>query len=213
MKIKAALPVIISLILTACTQHTPSDKTPFVGEAVDSVAIANDTVQQENIEGSYEYAQTIIVSPKLVYDVRGYGGPASYGEYCILRRGADNKPDTVAHGERSGIIVNAFAADLNSNLKEEIYLIMRKTNPGASCHIVGYEFDNTGRATSIEFSSTLKGFSINSPLGKDSLSDTIFVQGDVLVKSSLPYREGNSCYKFNLQGTISRLVGMVVKKV
>ena len=185
MKTEAAIIVLISLILTACTQHTPSDKTPVVGEAVDSVAIANDTVQQENIEGSYEYAQTIIVSPKLAYDVRGYGGPTSRGQYCILRRGIDNKADTVVQGERIGIIINAFTADLNKNGQEEIYVVTRKTGKGEASNVVAFEFNSSGKMTPLVFGDPNRTFTINTPVPYDTIrpnSDTIFADGDMLMK-------------------------------
>ena len=53
----------------------------------------------------------LTVNEKLVYDIRAYGGPASQGEFAILRRVADNKTDTVVKEKRNGIIADAFLND------------------------------------------------------------------------------------------------------
>ena len=152
MKIPAVILALTSLLLTACNQNKPAETPiPVVGEAVDSAAIAQDTLGQKSLDASYEYAQTVVVNPNLVYDIRAYGGPPSHGEYAILRRGADNKADTVAVGERFGTIVNAFTADLNHNGKEEIYVVMRTPQKNASSYIVAFEFEKKGNATPLKF--------------------------------------------------------------
>jgi hypothetical protein len=186
MRIPAVILALVSLLLTACNQTKPTSQIPVVGYAVDSAAIAQDTLQQKSIEQSYEYAQTVVVNPKLVYDVRAYGGPASHGEYCIIRRGADNKPDTVVQTKRKGIILKAFTADLNKNEKEEIYIVMREAHSGASCFVEAYEFTKEGKPTSIDFDSG--DISINTAVPFDTLTkrDTIYVQGDRLVKNLVP---------------------------
>jgi hypothetical protein len=141
MKKTAAIACIVSLLLYSCNQNKPAEsQIPVVGEAIDSAAIA---------QSSYEYAQTVIVNPKLVYDVRAYGGPPSHGEYCIIRRGADNKPDTVVQAERFGIIVNAFTADLNNNGKEEIYVITQSADTDRLGNVIAFEFDGHGKSTAI----------------------------------------------------------------
>jgi len=187
MRLQAALLVIFSLILTACNQNKPAaDRIPVVGDSVDASAIANDTIQQKSIEQSYEYAQTVIVNPKLVYDLRAYGGPASHGEYAILRRGADNTTDTVVMAERFGTIVNAFTADLNHNGKEEVYIVMRKTPKGASSYVSAFEFDKAGHKETLVFGDSAKQFTINTPVAYDAInpnSDSIFTRGNMLFKS------------------------------
>jgi len=151
MKIPAVILALTSLLLTACNQNKPAETPiPVVGEAVDSAAIAQDTLGQKSLDASYEYAQTVVVNPKLVYDVRAYGGPASHGEYCIIRRGADNKPDTVVIAKRSGVFASSFAADLNNNGKEEIYIITQSADSIRSENIIGSEFDQKGKATAVE---------------------------------------------------------------
>ena len=149
MKIQAVIVVLISLVLTACNQNKPSVQIPVVGDTVDAAAIAQDTFQQKSLESSYEYAQTVIVNPKLVYDIRAYGGPASHGAFAILRRGSDNKPDTVVLAERFGFIANAFTADLNNNGKEEIYIITQSADATRSENIIAFEFDGYGKSTAI----------------------------------------------------------------
>ncbi len=84
-----------------------------------------DTVMQKGFESSYEFHKTLTVHEKLVYDVVGYGGSSSNGEYAILRRGADNKADTVMKGKREGVIADAFIADSNKNKREEIYVVIQ----------------------------------------------------------------------------------------
>lgn len=149
MKKQAVIVILISLILTACNQNKNANQIPSVNAAIDSVAIASDTLQEKSLEQSYEYAQTVIVNPKLVYDVRAYDGPATHGKYCIIRRGPDNKPDTVVEGERNGVIVNAFTADLNNNGHEEIYIVTRSADTTRAENIIANEFDGHGKATSI----------------------------------------------------------------
>ena len=185
MKKTAVILSILSLLLNSCNQNKQTSQTPVVGEAIDSEAIARDTINQKNIESSYEYAHTLIVSPKLAYDVRAYGGAASHGEYCIIRRGADNKSDTVVQAERFGIIVNAFTADLNGNGKEEIYVVMRNTSYGASSYVIAFEFDKTGRPTPLTFEGKdLKTtFPLDSAYLFRNISDTTFVRGKFLLRS------------------------------
>lgn len=113
--------------LVSCNQH--SNQIPVVGD-LDSSAIAVDTIMQKGFESSYEFHKTLTVHEKLVYDVVGYGGSASDGEYAILIRGADNKADTVMKGKRDGIIADAFLADSNNNRREEIYVVIQ--NPANS---------------------------------------------------------------------------------
>ncbi len=185
MKKTAAIAFIISLLLYSCNQNKPTSKIPEVGEAVDSASIALDTIQQKSLEESYEYAQTVVASPKLVYDVRAYGGPPSHGEYCIIRRGADNRPDTVVQGERFGVIVSAFTADLNDNGNEEIYIVSRKTTPGTSSYVTAYEFDEKGVPSALIFGDSSKTFTINTQIPYERIQtniDSIFVRGNMLLK-------------------------------
>lgn len=209
MKIQAAIIVLISLILTACNQNKPAaDRIPVVGEAVDSAAIAEDTLNQKSLEESYEYAQTVIVNPKLVYDVRAYGGPASHGEYAILRRGADNIVDTVVMAERFGTIENAFTADLNHNGNEEIYVVFRKPNKYTCVNITGFEFDKTGAKIAIDFGSPSEYITINLQEAKDSVKfniDSIYLSGDRIIRTGLSEKIGDSKVYWNrlykLEGT------------
>ena len=92
-----------TLLFSSCNQN--QNQVPELG-SIDSTVIAQDTVMQKAIESSYEYSKSLTVSEKLVYDVVAFGGPASRGEYAIIRRAEDDKPDTVAHENRNGIIAN-----------------------------------------------------------------------------------------------------------
>ena len=110
------------LSFSSCNQN--QSKIPVVG-TLDSVAIAQDTTMQKGFESSYEFHKTLTVHEKLVYDIVGYGGSSSKGEYAILRRGSDNKADTIMKGIREGFIANAYLADSNKNKREEVYVIIQ----------------------------------------------------------------------------------------
>lgn len=92
------------MLLVSCRQN--KDNTPVLG-SLDSTAIALDTTMQLGLESSYEFHKTIPVNTHLVYDVVGFGGSVSKGEYAILRRGAGNQSDTVQKGIRYGLIADA----------------------------------------------------------------------------------------------------------
>ena len=96
----------------------------MVGD-LDSAAIARDTSMQLGFESSYEYHKTLIAHEHLVYDVVGYGGSASKGEFAILRRGADNKTDTIVKQNRNGILTDAY---FTADNKEEVNVVIQ--NPG-----------------------------------------------------------------------------------
>jgi len=123
-------------LLVSCQNN--SNQIPVVG-SLDSAAIAIDTIMQKGFESSYEFHKTLIVHEKLVYDVVGYGGSSSQGEYAILRRGADNKTDTVMKGVRNGIIADAFLADSNKNKKEEVYVVIQNPSNASERKAMKYE--------------------------------------------------------------------------
>ena len=122
--------------LVSCQSN--QNQIPVVG-SLDSSAIAIDTIMQKGFESSYEFHKTLTVHEKLVYDVVGYGGSASEGEYAILRRGADNKADTVMKGARDGIIAEAFVADSNQNKREEIYVVIQNPSNTSQRKTLKYE--------------------------------------------------------------------------
>jgi len=124
------------LFLVSCQSN--QNKIPVVGH-LDSAAIAIDTIMQKGFESSYEFHKTLTVTEKLVYDVVGYGGSASSGEYAILRRGAQNKTDTVMKGKRDGIIADAFLADSNNNRLEEVYIVIQNPSNSSEKKHVKYE--------------------------------------------------------------------------
>ncbi len=128
--------VFCSLFSVSC--QSPRDKTPVLGD-LDSSAIAIDTNMQKGFESSYEFHKTLVVSTHLVYDVVAYGGPASSGEFAILRRGADNKADTVMKDFRNGMIADAFLADSNGNKKEEIYVVVENPVKQEARKVYRYE--------------------------------------------------------------------------
>ena len=128
--------VFCSLFFVSCRHR--SDNIPVLGD-LDSSAIAIDTVMQKGFESSYEFHKTLTVNERLVYDVVGYGGSSSDGEFAILRRGADNKADTVMKGKREGIIADAFLADSNKNQREEVYLVIQKPTETGYKQMLRYE--------------------------------------------------------------------------
>ncbi len=129
-------PVSCFLFLVSCQNN--SNQIPVVG-SLDTMAIALDTNMQKGFESSYEFHKTLTVHEKLVYDVVGYGGSSSAGEYAILRRGADNKADTMMKGRRDGIIADAFLADSNKNEKEEVYVVVQNPSNTSEIKTVRYE--------------------------------------------------------------------------
>ncbi|MES2621823.1 MAG: hypothetical protein V4615_13315 [Bacteroidota bacterium] len=122
----------------SCNQNQNQSKVHVVGE-LDSVAIAMDTTMQKGFESSYEFHKTLTVHEKLVYDVVGYGGSSSNGEYAILSRGADNKIDTVIKGIRDGIIADAYLADSNKNKREEVYVVIQNPSQSSERKILRFE--------------------------------------------------------------------------
>ena len=124
------------LFLVSCQSNF--NKIPVVG-SLDSAAIAMDTLMQKGFESSYEFHKTLTVHEKLVYDVVGFGGSSLSGEYAILRRGADNKTDTVTKGVRNGIIAETFLADSNKNSKEEVYVVIQNPSNPSETKTVKYE--------------------------------------------------------------------------
>lgn len=130
------LPVLFVSLYSCKTNKEPK---PVV-LSMDSLAIALDTTMQLGIERSYEYHQSIAANSELVYDIVGFGGSASKGEFAILQRGADNKTDTIIKGVRTGSISNSFLADLNGNKIPEIYLAIKKIGDG-SLTIIAFEID------------------------------------------------------------------------
>jgi len=155
------------LLLVSCNQN-PNQPSTIVG-TVDSTAIAADTSTQVNLENSYEYAKSLSVHEHLVFDIRAFGGPASKGEYAIIRRAADNKPDTVAHGTRQGIIADAFLADLNSNKEPEIYLIVQSADSLKSEDLIAYEVSTDGSLTRINVPADFRKDRTHDYAGRDSI--------------------------------------------
>jgi hypothetical protein len=183
MKYLSAIVIICSTILCACN-NKPQQQTDTVGE-IDSTAIARDTNMQESIDNSYEFATTLDISPALAYDVRAFGGPASRGEFAIIRRGVGNKPDTVAQGLRYGTIVNTFAADLNNNGQQEIYIVTQSTDGSLHEELIAFQFDDKGGATGL----------ILPPVPPEEKAagyrghDTIYVEDNYLIRQFPIYKK------------------------
>ncbi|MBK7148865.1 MAG: hypothetical protein IPH78_08590 [Bacteroidetes bacterium] len=132
----------LSVLLTACNQQPNQKQIPVVGE-IDSAFIASDTAMQLGLESSYEYHNTLIVNTQLVYDIIGWGTKYAEGELAIVKRGADNKPDTVAKDKRVGIIENSLLVNLQSGSAEksepQVLLIMRQPGTGVYGSIIVYQ--------------------------------------------------------------------------
>ena len=184
---QAIIIFIVSVILSACNNGSVKNSVPETG-SIDSTAIAQDTAMQTAIESSYEYHKTLNVSEKLVYDIIAYGGSASIGQYAIISRGADNKPDTVAHGEREGIIVNTFLADLNKNGNNEIYIVLQSVGSGSYGNVMSYELDKGGNATALSFPDTSKNNNPDGYMGKDS----IYQEGAFLVRKFPVFKKNDA---------------------
>jgi len=181
------LSLIASFVFSSCNRNTPKpSEVQQVGD-FDSSSIAQDTMMQRTLESSYEYAKTLNVSGRLAYDVRAYGGPASEGEYAILRRAADNQADTVEKGKRQGIIVDALLAHLNHNDEEEIYIITQSVGTGAYGNVTGWGFDKEGKATRIYFPDPAKS-AVRGYMGKDSF----FIEHHLMVRRYPVYKENDA---------------------
>jgi hypothetical protein len=176
-----------SCIICSCSRNTP--KAPEAQQAgdFDSAAIAHDTAMQRTLESSYEFAKSINVTGQLVYDVRAFGGPASLGEYAILRTGGNMNADTVAQGARDGIFLDAFTADLNHNGKEEIYITTQSAGTGGYGNVIAWEFDKEGHSTALQFPDPSKT-AVRGYMGKDSF----FVEHQLLVRRYPLYKEADS---------------------
>ncbi len=101
MRFSWLLILFVSLFLFSCNQSS-TNASEF--GTLDSLAVAADTSMQLGIESSYEFHKTLVASDTLVYDVVGYGGNATKGELAVLKRGANNKADTVFKQAREGMI-------------------------------------------------------------------------------------------------------------
>jgi hypothetical protein len=148
MKHLTAIAFVISIVLCSCNQNSNKEEQTATG-GIDSAAIARDTATQKSIDNSYEFATTLAFGPNLVYDIRAFGGPASRGNFAIIRRAGNNKPDTVVQGIRYGAVINAFTADLDTNKESEIYIVTRRAGNDAFADIIAYKFDKNGGATSL----------------------------------------------------------------
>lgn len=182
MKNQLFIALIATVICCACNRVQKKDETPVVGEDVDSAAIAVDTSTQKAMESSYEYSNTVTVNNKLVFDVMAYGGPATKGEYAIIKRGADNKPDTIAHGERNGIIASSFTADLNHNSLPEVYLVVQTADTLRTENIIVYEY-NVEKNETVE----LDGIKDN-----HHAHDSIYVEDDKFLVLRYPIKNNTA---------------------
>jgi hypothetical protein len=137
MKTLSLLILVAASLLSSCNQN--KNQVPVVGD-LDSAAIARDTAMQMGFESSYEYHKTLVANQQLVYDVVGYGGSASNGEFAILRRAANNKADTVVKQPRRGVIADAYLGGDNAS-REEIYVVIRNPADSADKKTLKFELD------------------------------------------------------------------------
>lgn len=121
--------VLFALLLFSCGQNNNTD-TGF--GTIDSLAIAADTTMQLGIESSYEYHKTIAAADTVAYDIVGYGGSASKGELAILRRGANNKADTVLKQTREGMISDVILKG------EELSITLRNPKDTTDTKVIKY---------------------------------------------------------------------------
>jgi hypothetical protein len=127
----------VSLLFSSCNQK-PTNKIPVVG-SLDSAAIEQDTIMQLGFESSYEFHKSIPVNANLVYDVVGYGGSASKGEFAILRRGPDNIADTVVKQNRNGIIADAY---LNTDNEQEVFVVIQNPKDPSAAKRLKFNVEN-----------------------------------------------------------------------
>ena len=188
MKCLSHIVFISSIVLCSCNQN-PKSETPIVETGgIDSAAIAEDTAMQKSIDNSYEFATTVTISPTLVYDIRAFGGTASKGAFAIIKRGADNKPDTVEQGERQGKIVNAFAADLNNDKLTEIYMVTQSVDSGSFEDVIAYQFDETGLAKQLVVPKVTSEEIAAGYMGRDS----IYIENNFLIRQFPAYKKNDA---------------------
>jgi hypothetical protein len=128
------------------------------------------------MESSYEYAKTLSVAEKLVYDIRAYGGPATEGKFAIIRRAADNKPDTIVKGDRKGIFVDALLTRLNKTHAAEIVIVTRNADSSAASNLMVYAINNTGDLSPVKYDRDLG--EMMGGIGRDSF----YVEGNELIR-------------------------------
>jgi len=167
--------ILIATVLCSCSQKKQGEaKIVEVGD-MDSSAIAQDTSMQLAFENSYEYSKTLNVSKNLAFDVRAYGGSASKGEFAIIRRGADNKPDTIFKSERNGVIMDSWASDLNGNGEPEVMVITQTTGENKKASINAIEVTAGESAKPILYSTKLLKELAHEYKGNDSI---YYVKGE-----------------------------------
>lgn len=200
----------ISILLTACNQQPNQKQIPVVG-AIDSAFIAADTAMQLGLESSYEYHNTLIVNTHLVYDIIGWGTEYAEGEFAIVKRGADNKPDTVAKDKRFGIIENSLLVNLQSGSagksEPQVLLILRQPGTGVYGSVVVYQ---TPEFKKLKYEHELPvGLEQGAYMGHDSF----YVSGNKLYRQFPLYKknDANCCpsgghiilsYKVKQQGLL-----------
>ncbi len=175
--------------LTACNQAPRQKEIPVIGE-VDSAFIAADTTMQLGLESSYEYQHTLVVHPKLVYDIIGWGTEYAEGEFAIVKRGADNKPDTVVKDKRIGIIENSMLTNLEENplkhAEPQVLLFMRQPGTGVYGNVLVYQ---TPEFKKISFDHELpSGFQKTQYMGHDSF----YVHDNKLYREFPVYKKGDA---------------------
>lgn len=125
--------ILVFFSFSSCRQN--SDTTPVLGN-MDSTAIAADTALQLGLESSYEFHKTIVVHKNLAYDITAYGGPASFGEFAIMKRGADNITDTVIKETRNGKITDVTFEN------GELSITIQKPTDSVSINIFRYSVND-----------------------------------------------------------------------
>lgn len=183
---KNILAILLSLALLSSCNHNKQPEIPVVGD-MDSLAIANDTLTQKNIEANYEYAKTLTVNDKLVYDVMAYGGPASKGMYAIIRRGADNKQDTIVKGIREGIIKDVWLTKLDSKNQNEVIIITRTPDSTAVGNLFAYAVRGN-EMIQLKYSGFLGDMMSANYHGQDSF----YVQGNQIIRTFPLYADGDA---------------------
>ncbi|MCS6935825.1 MAG: hypothetical protein NZM35_11870 [Chitinophagales bacterium] len=111
------------------------DKGPPVLGSIDTAAIAADTAMQLAMENSYEFSQTLVAGTELVYDVVAWGTPRS-GRIAFIRRGGDNRPDTLLSEGRLGTVRQIFITDLDADKQPEVIAF---TSVADSLYVIGCE--------------------------------------------------------------------------
>ena len=125
----SALAIFVCLF-SACSPP-PAPKVDTFGE-LDSARIAADTSMQSNMDLSYEYQKSLVLSDSVVFDFLAYDRPSLddktkwEGKFIVIERTSTSQ-DTVIRGARFGPVRGLNLTDLDGDGRPEILFYENQT--------------------------------------------------------------------------------------